>query len=128
MKFIIKNHEDLVQVSNYIKNYNRQNEGFTVEVKPIKDIRSLQQNAIWWVLCEACSRKVGETKQWYSAYIKHEYMKEKNISDWIETHLLDKSEMSQIIDYAFHHLMYVVEGYLDEQEGQKWVQYKNNVD
>ena len=126
MKFYINSVADLKQVENYINGYNRKNEGFSVEVKAVKDARSLAQNAMWWTLVTAVARQSGDFKESTAVTIKKAYMKENNLSEWIDTHKLDVADMSKIIDYAFHFLMNVAEGYLDETEGTQWIKYNQS--
>jgi len=115
---------DLKAVENYISSYTRKNEGFSIEVKAVKDARSLAQNNIYWVLISAIGRKMGEFKVPADVILKKAYMKEYGLTEWLETHSLDTTEMSQVIDYTFWFLMNVAEGYLDETEGMQWLKYK----
>lgn len=121
MKLVIKTVEDLKSVKDFM--LKKKAEAYTVEIKVVKDIRSLEQNAMYWVLCEALARKMGEHKEYASSFFKKEYMKEKSINKWIETHLLDTADMSQFIDYCFWFLINIAEGYLDDVEGKMWLDY-----
>lgn len=115
-------------INAYINNYKGKANGFTLEIKPVRDTRSLQQNKLLWVFMEAISRKVGDYPEACLVEVKKAYMKSKSIDKWLETSKLDVNEMNSFLSFTFDYLMGVVEGYLDMEEGNQWVQYKKQME
>lgn len=107
--FLTESHQRII--NNYIANFKQKNDGFQVEVTPLKDKRSLNQNRYYWgVLVKALMITNAETgrsesgKRYCDYEFKLAYQKAYRTDDLPEHKDFDVGKMMGYLDFCFIYL------------------------
>jgi len=112
MKFTIK--ENWRPVSDYTKTLNS-NDTFSVEIKPYRSTRSLEQNRLYWMWLSCIQEETGQIRDDIHVYLKQEFISfeykpifGKQVSVYKSTKELNTKEFTVYLDtvkkwaYDFH--------------------------